>query len=129
MTEQKPHKWHDLIVAWAGGAKVECRRMVFQRWHVFTIGGNPNWDDPDWEFRLHDPYREVAEAMKRGELCQYRFGNEWFDATGTLSDYLVSRRKGGKAIRDQAKSAAAVMLPSVAADNTTEAGIASGPLP
>ena len=22
MTEQKPHKWHDLIVAWAGGTRV-----------------------------------------------------------------------------------------------------------
>lgn len=86
MTEQKPHKWQKEIVAWAGGARVEQRFGVCP-WEIVDEGVTPAWDNTDYEFRLHDPYREVAEAMKRGELCQYRFGNEWFDATGTLSDY------------------------------------------
>lgn len=84
------HKWHDEIVAWEGGARVERQYITCEDdepWELVQDGFTPNWDSPDWRFRLHDPYREVAEAMKRGELCQYRFGNEWFDATGKLSDY------------------------------------------
>lgn len=79
MTTQKPHKWHDLIVAWAGGARVERRRTGFREWYVFTIGGTPNWDDPDWEFRLHDPYREFREAQEQGKVVEYfsSIDNNW----------------------------------------------------
>lgn len=86
--EQRPHKWEKEICAWAGGIPVEWREVGQEEWKL--IGPNcklPDWSDPLLEFRIYDRHREVKEAMKRGEKCEYRFGDTWFEATGALSDY------------------------------------------
>lgn len=81
--EQKPHKWQKEIVAWAGGAKIERRRLsggYGLQWELFDEYANPAWNSPDYEFRIYDKHREVKEAMARGELCQWSCGNGWVDA-------------------------------------------------
>ena len=40
------HKWHDEIVAWAGGAEIEC--FVASEWYGTDY---PNWDENN-EFRI-----------------------------------------------------------------------------
>ena len=40
------HKWHDEIVAWAGGAEIEC--FVDREWYGTDY---PNWDENN-EFRI-----------------------------------------------------------------------------
>ena len=40
------HKWHDEIVAWAGGAEIEC--FVASAWYGTDY---PNWDENN-EFRI-----------------------------------------------------------------------------
>ena len=40
------HRWHDEIVAWAGGAEIEC--FVASEWYGTDY---PNWDENN-EFRI-----------------------------------------------------------------------------
>lgn len=80
MTEHKPHKWQKEIVAWAGGAKVDHRYggWADNEWELVPQGTTPAWDNPNYEFRLHDPYREFREAEKRGNVVEYRdFCGDW----------------------------------------------------
>ena len=55
------HKWADLIHAWADGAEIEYRNIDTDTW---MIDRNPWWNVEVFEFRLHDPYRELKEAAK-----------------------------------------------------------------
>ena len=55
------HKWADLIHAWADGAEIEYCNIDTDTW---MIDRNPWWNVEVFEFRLHDPYRELKEAAK-----------------------------------------------------------------
>jgi hypothetical protein len=45
------HKWHDEIVAWAGGAEIEFRSTLDDIWN--DVKGNPLWEiREDWEYRI-----------------------------------------------------------------------------
>lgn len=77
MTEQqKPHKWQKEIVAWAGGAKVEARNQT-AAWRNpwWFVDENPHWNNPDFEFRIHDPYREFKDAEDQGQVVEFRAPN------------------------------------------------------
>lgn len=87
MSELKPHKWCDVIVAWAGGAKVEQKWRFGQTWEIVEDGRTPAFNHADYDIRIYDKHREVAEAMARGELCQWRFIGGWNDALAPLSSY------------------------------------------
>lgn len=45
------HKWHDEIVAWAGGAEIEfqypAQDMKWEDW-----GDNPDWSDNAYNYRI-----------------------------------------------------------------------------
>ena len=44
------HKWHDEIVAWAGGAKIQARRNLKEA--VWFDIANPEWIDIGYEYRI-----------------------------------------------------------------------------
>ena len=69
--EVSPHKWAKEIIAWANGAKIECRLRDSDVW---TLESNPSWFE-DVEYRVYDPLIEVREAFDRGETIQGRLGN------------------------------------------------------
>lgn len=95
MTEHKPHKWHDLIVAWAGGARVERRQrgVALGLWTLCPDSITPNWSDHDLEFRLHDPYRIAEpEPKERVVFCKVKSVSENHPyvsryANVTIADY------------------------------------------
>jgi hypothetical protein len=50
------HKWHDEIVAWAGGAEIEAKEKVFGEW--LSINDVPNWNEERLEFRIKPQPKE-----------------------------------------------------------------------
>lgn len=89
MTEQqKPQKWYDEIVAWASGEKVDELWRYGSTWKLVAEDVTPEWNNPDFEFRIHDPCRKYREAQNRGEVV------EELDANGIWrapSSFAVSR--------------------------------------
>ena len=47
------HKWHDEIVAWAGGAEIEAKTA--DNWFM---DDDPQWNDPQYEFRIKPQPKE-----------------------------------------------------------------------
>ena len=46
------HRWHDEIVAWAGGAEIECRYLKAESYWGDNDEGITLFDNPDYEFRI-----------------------------------------------------------------------------
>lgn len=60
------HHHHDVIVAWAKGAKIECRVNISSRW-VPVAGPRPTWS-PEKEYRVMtqpDHPAEIAEIERK----------------------------------------------------------------
>lgn len=61
MTERKPHKWSEVIKAWADGKPIQFRIKNGAFWvNVEFDGGIPLFNDPKLEFRLK-PENVVVE--------------------------------------------------------------------
>ena len=43
------HRWHDEIVAWAAGAKIQRFGCITRSWYD---DDKPNWNDPSARFRI-----------------------------------------------------------------------------
>ena len=54
--KRNPHKWSEVIKAWADGYTIQSRRFILMRWSDwidFPENFKPIiWDDPDVEFRI-----------------------------------------------------------------------------
>ena len=57
----KPYEWAKEIHAWADGAKIEKQHWSSDDWIIVDC---PEWDNPNYKFRIVDPYRELKEAAK-----------------------------------------------------------------
>ena len=56
------HRWHDEIVAWAGGAEIEAKEKIFGEW--LSINDVPNWNEERLEFRAcKEALAETQEAV------------------------------------------------------------------
>lgn len=65
--EKKPHKWQKEIVAWAGGTKVEQHLVSMWKdagWEIVREDVNPEWNNPQMEFRIHD-YELDVDGVQR----------------------------------------------------------------
>ena len=45
------HKWHDEIVAWAGGAEIEFKQFQFDEWELMRHS-LAMFDDDSFQFRI-----------------------------------------------------------------------------
>ena len=91
------HKWHDEIVAWAGGAEIEAKEKIFGEWLSINDVPNyyhdsPNWNEERLEFRIKPqqvPYWLCCGDIDRGHK------NHHHQATcfGTADEH--SKRCGG----------------------------------
>lgn len=54
------HKWHDEIVAWAGGSEIEFRYKDRTNHNDGWIQSEPEptWDSLDWEYRIKPQPKE-----------------------------------------------------------------------
>jgi len=70
LSTSKHHKHHDLIVAWAKGAVIQCRNATslgMKEWRTNTV---PQWDE-DLEYRIKptDPNADkINELEKKARL-------------------------------------------------------------
>jgi hypothetical protein len=76
----KPHRWAEVIKAWADGAEVECRDMFFEDsfWGPWSEDDQPiNWNDPHYIFRVKvEPVVEVRYFKLtdfQGHTCYMEF--------------------------------------------------------
>jgi hypothetical protein len=76
-----PHKWANVIKAWADGYPIQFRRFVLINWSDwidFPENFEPIiWDDPDVEFRIK-PEKELQESYKWFKVC-YKCHDETVD--------------------------------------------------
>jgi hypothetical protein len=75
------HKWHDEIVAWAGGAEIEC--FVASEWYGTDY---PNWDENN-EFRIKPQQKQPKY------LYAYIF-----NGTAMLTETKAGAASGGRYI-------------------------------
>lgn len=94
VTAPQPRKWCEEICAWAKGCQIEhtWRDSVSGPWSICV--GEPRWDDPDFVFRIHDPYRHLRDAIRAGEKIEfcdpYSWGIVWA-SIGTEFDHNPNR--------------------------------------
>lgn len=63
MTERKPHKWAEVIKAWADGKPIQFRIKNGAFWvNVEFDGGIPLFNDPMREFRIK-PDKTIVRAF------------------------------------------------------------------
>lgn len=67
----KPHKYAECIHAFADGHKIEEKKFIDHRNFSWVLNDSPSWDK-ETEYRIYDPYREIKEAFKRGEIIQFQ---------------------------------------------------------
>ena len=92
------HRWHDEIVAWAGGAEIEAKEKIFGEW--LSINDVPNWNEERLEFRAcKEALAETQEATEQAPceqpvawqaLCvgnHYAYATAKLDLTGYHSDF------------------------------------------
>ena len=70
------HKWHDEIVAWAGGAEIDAKSA--DNW--FT-DDDPSWNNSDYVFRIKPPdiykcQKQTCSALKEKKYL-YAFQSGW----------------------------------------------------
>lgn len=64
--KRTPHKWVKEIQSWADGHQVERKCRADDDW-CMDINSIDIFDNPDCEFRIYDPLREVKEDLKVGD--------------------------------------------------------------
>ena len=62
------HRWHDEIVAWAGGAEIECRYLKAESYWGDNDEGITLFDNPDYEFRIKPQPKEPQYINVYGYL-------------------------------------------------------------
>lgn len=75
------NKHAEIIKSWADGANIEGR-CVQEGVYEWVDIDTPSWN-PEWEYRIKNPLREVIDAYSRGKPIQYfdELLNEWCPAT------------------------------------------------
>lgn len=72
----RPRKRREERIAFAKGYRVEfrCRYALDDEWRVWADDKNePYWNSVDYEFRIHDPYRHLRDAIRAGEKIEFLF--------------------------------------------------------
>ena len=67
------HKWHDEIVAWAGGAEIEYYSNAAGIW---VIDYRPQWDDEGFQFRIKPQPEEPKYLYVYAYKGEYSFGTD-----------------------------------------------------
>ena len=52
------HKWHDEIVAWAGGAEIEFQYLAQDSYWSDWGSGDINWSDSEFNYRIKPQPKE-----------------------------------------------------------------------
>lgn len=85
VTAPQPRKWCEERIAFAQGRQVEERFIRFigndpSAWALCVGDHEPLWNDPAREFRLHDPYRHLRDAIRAGEKIELHvYKDVWVD--------------------------------------------------
>lgn len=90
---RNPHKWHDVIVAWAAGAEILVRtwnilKDKWDDWCVLESGHCPMRTDIYVEYRIAPknpdghPWQKEKEAYLAGLAVEYRGKPEYDDVKG-----------------------------------------------
>lgn len=79
-TERQPHRWAEVIKAWADGKAIQGRRIGSVEWHDFCAPGwLPAFNGPDWEWR-------VKPQAVRYRLALFREHNGAFVTTASTPE-------------------------------------------
>lgn len=91
-----PHKYADVIKAWADGEAIQFRIDPFMDWKDLRLATDPESGPAflqGYEFRLKpDPYQHLKDAQAAGKRVQFfnRVSMEWEDGLGEPGFWLFS---------------------------------------
>lgn len=83
----KPHKWAEVIKAWADGAEVQFKHGSLDKlWRNYTPGDTPSWGQGDLEFRV---------KPKKKSPGQVYFETAYGDTWASVGEYMRKKYEEG----------------------------------
>lgn len=63
-TERKPHKWAEVIKAWADGKEIQFKRLDHKIWTDYLTLDVPNFNDSSYEWRIKPRTIIIEESLE-----------------------------------------------------------------